>query len=183
MPLSDERFAELCSENDPLRLERDEKGAIIVMSPSFSEGGSVELDVAGELRTWAMADGRGRHFGPSAGFTLPDTSVRAADAAWVSWQRWNALTTQQQKSFAPVCPEFVIEVRSETDRLKDARGKMEMWVRNRVELAWFIDPQRRVVEVYCPGDEPSIHENPTSVQGIGPVRGFELVMSRVWGAS
>jgi Uma2 family endonuclease len=108
--------------------------------------------------------------------------VRAADAAWILLERWNALTDAQRHSFSPICPEFVIEVRSAKDRLPLLHNRMEEWIANGVELAWLIDPQRKVVGVYRPSEAVEVHEDPTSVQGDGPVRGFELVMARVWGA-
>jgi Uma2 family endonuclease len=178
---SDDELERFSRANEALQIERDANGELIVMSPVGTEGGSTELEICTELLLWARADGRGKVFGPSAGFTLSDTSVRAPDAAWVSLDRWNALTEQQRKhSFAPICPEFVIELRSQKDRLKELREKMQMWIANGAELAWLIDPIRKVVEVYRPGEEPEVHENPTSVQGSGPVRGFELVLSRIW---
>ena len=179
--MTDDELLQFCLANEPARVERDANGELIVMSPTFSEGGGIEGEVGGELFVWARADGRGKYFGSNSGFTLPDTSVRAADAAWVSWKQWNALTAEQRNSFAPICPEFVIEVRSASDRLPSLREKMEAWIANGAELAWLIDPERKAVEIYRPSEEPEVHEDPTSVQGTGCVRGFELVMARVWG--
>jgi Uma2 family endonuclease len=179
-PMTDDEFMRFCAANEPNRFERDANGEIIVMSPSGMEGGGLELDVAAELRNWAREDGRGKAFGRSAGVKLPDSSVRAADAAWVSWPRLNALTPRQRKGYAPVCPEFIIEVRSETDRLPPLQAKMEQWIANGVELAWLIDPIEKSVTIYRPNEEPEHLTDPTSVQGTGPVSGFELVMSRIW---
>ena len=178
--MTDAEFERFCAANEPTRFERDANGEIIVMSPGFAEGGGAELEVGTDLMIWTRADGRGKAFGPNAGFTLPDGSIRMADASWIALARWSRFTESERKSYPPICPEFVIEVRSETDRLKALREKMEMWIANGAELAWLIDPQRRVVEVYRPGEAAEVHENPTSIQGVGPVRGFELVMSRVW---
>ena len=178
--LTDSELLEFCQANEPARVERDANGELIVMSPTFSEGGGIESEVGTDLAIWARADGRGRYFGPTTGFTLPDTSVRAGDAVWVSWKQWNSLTAEQRNSFAPICPEFVIEVRSSSDRLTSLQEKMQIWIANGVELAWLIDPERKVIEVYRSGEAPETHDNPTSVQGTGPVRGFELVMERVW---
>jgi Uma2 family endonuclease len=179
-PMSDEEFMRFCAANEPMRFERDANGEIIVMSPTGTGGSEVEGDVYLELGNWARADGRGRAYPASAGFKLPDTSVRAADAAWMSFRRRNALSQEQRQSFAQLCPEFVIEVRSETDRLPPLQEKMQLWIANGAELAWLIDPSRKVVEIYRPGQQPEIHENPTSVQGTGPIAGFELVMDRIW---
>jgi Uma2 family endonuclease len=179
-PLSDEALERFSLDNDPWRVERDADGDLIMMTPVNSRGGALEGDVYAELAFWARADGRGKVFGPSAGFRLQDTSVRAADAAWMSLARWNALTPEQQQSFAPICPEFIIEVRSKSDRLATLEAKMEMWIANGAELAWLIDPLRRAVAIYRPGDAPELLHDPTSVQGTGPVAGFELVISRIW---
>jgi Uma2 family endonuclease len=179
--MSDEQLERFCSDNNPLRIEREPNGELTIMSPTGSESGGLESEVGLELGLWARSDGRGRYFGSSAGFTLPDTSVRAADAHWMSWDRWNALSPRQRKGFARVCPEFVIEVRSDTDRLKPLQKKMRNWIANGVEVAWLIDPERRIVEIYRPGGTPDVLFDPSSVQGEGPVRGFELVMQRIWG--
>ncbi len=180
-PMTDAEFERFCAANEPTRFELDGNGEIIVMSPNLTEGGGIESDVFLELGIWARGDGRGRAYGSNTGFRLKDTSVRAADAMWVSWVRLNARTEEEKKMFSPLCPEFVIEVRSESDRLKAAREKMEMWIANGAELGWLVDPERKVVEVYRPGESVDVLEDPTSVQGTGPVRGFELVMGRVWG--
>jgi Uma2 family endonuclease len=112
---------------------------------------------------------------------MVDTSMRAPDASWIRWERWNALTETQRHSFAPICPEFVIELQSETDRLPVLREKMQMWIANGAELAWLIDPIAKTVEIYRPGEAVEMHEDPSSVLGDGPVNGFEPVMDRVWG--
>jgi Uma2 family endonuclease len=181
VPMTDAEFMSFCAANEPLRFERDANGEIIVMSPTGTGGCEIEGDVYLELGNWARVDGRGRAYPATAGFKLPDTSVRAPDAAWMSFRRRNTLTPEQRKSFGQVCPEFVIEVRSETDRLPALQEKMGIWIANGVELAWLIDPSRKVVEIYRPGGQPETHEQPTSVQGTGPVVGFELLMARIWG--
>jgi Uma2 family endonuclease len=180
-PMTDEELMRFCAKNEPLRVERDTNGELIVMSPSGSEGGGVETDVATELNIWARQDGRGKVFGSNAGFTLPDGSVRAADAHWVSWPRWNALSEAERKGYAPLCPEFVIEVRSESDRLAALQDKMRMWLANGAEVAWLVDPSRKAVEVYRPGREAEVLEGGSAVEGDGPVAGFVLELGRVWG--
>jgi Uma2 family endonuclease len=179
-PMSDDEFMRFCSANEPTRFERDANGEIVVMSPTGIDGGAAEADVNLELGIWARGDGRGRAFGPSAGFRLPDSSVRAADAAWISWERLNSISAEQRKGFGPVCPEFVIEVRSKTDRLPPLQAKMEQWIANGAEVAWLIDPIEKTVAIYRPDEQPEHLNEPTSVQGSGPIAGFELVMSRIW---
>jgi Uma2 family endonuclease len=180
-PMTDEELMRFCAANEMVRVERDANGEIIVMSPSGSEGGGIETDVAVELAIWARKDGRGKVFGSNAGFRLPDGSVRAADAHWVSWPRWNALSEAERKGFAPLCPEFVIEVRSENDRLAALQDKMQMWIANGAEVAWLVDPSRKAVEVYRPGREAEVLEGGSAVEGDGPVAGFVLELGRVWG--
>jgi Uma2 family endonuclease len=179
--LTDEELARFCAENEPLHVERDVNGELVVMSPTWTELGEVESRASGFLFIWTLADGRGKYYGSSSGFTLPDTSMRSADAAWLSLERWGALSEKQRGGYARVCPEFIIEVRSATDRLPDLRAKMTSWIENGAELGWFIDPLRRVVEIYRPGEAAEMHENPSSVQGTGCISGFCLVMERVWG--
>lgn len=179
--MTDEELARFCAVNEPLQVEREPNGELVIMSPTFTKGGGVESRAGGYLFLWSLSDGRGQYFGSSTGFTLPDSSMRAADAAWISWNLWNSLSNDRQEGYAKVCPEFVIEVRSAKDRLKDAREMTESWIANGAELAWLIDPQRRVVEIYRPDAQPEVHENPTNVQGTGCVDGFCLVMERVWG--
>lgn len=179
-PMTDDELFEFCALNETLQVERDANGELILMSPSGLEGDGLNAEITTELTNWARRDGRGKSFGSNAGFTLPDGSMRSPDGAWMSWARWKALDRKQQTRFGRVTPEFVIELRSEDDGLAELQDKMKMWIANGVELGWLIDPKRRVVEVYRPYEEAEVHQNPTSVQGSGPVRGFELVMARVW---
>jgi Uma2 family endonuclease len=179
-PVTDEELMRFCAVNEIWRVERDANGELIVMTPTGSEGSGFETEITVELGIWARRDGRGRAFNSNAGFRLADGSVRAADAHWLSLAKWNLLTPEQRKGYAPVCPEFVIEVRSESDRLKELEAKMEMWMGNGVEVGWLIDPQERTVAIYRVGEEAERLVDPSSVQGTGPVRGFELVMGRNW---
>ena len=179
-PMTDERLMRFAAEIEPLRVERDANGELIVMSPTGLEGSGFNSEIIADLTIWARQDGRGKVFDSNGGFTLPDGSMRTPDAAWLSWQRWNALPRSEQKKFGRVVPEFVIELRSETDRLPVLQDKMRIWIENGVEVAWLIDPEEKAVTIYRPGDEPEHLAHPTSVQGTGPIAGFELVMARIW---
>jgi Uma2 family endonuclease len=180
-PMTDDELFEFCVRNDTLRVERDSNGELILMSPSGLEGDNLNAEITTELTNWTRQDGRGKSFGSNGGFTLPDGSMRSPDGAWMSRERWNALAPKERKRFGHVTPEFVIELRSESDALAGLQEKMTTWIANGVELAWLIDPKRKVVEIYRPGESAEVHHNPASVQGTGPVSGFELVMQRVWG--
>jgi Uma2 family endonuclease len=179
-PMTDERLMRFAAELEPLRVERDANGELIVMSSTGLEGSGQNSEIIADLIIWARQDARGKVFDSNGGFTLPDGSMRAPDAAWLSWQRWNALPRSEQKKFGRVVPEFVIELRSETDRLPVLQDKMRIWIANGVEVAWLIDPIEKAVTIYRPGEAPEHLAHPTSVQGTGPIAGFELVMARIW---
>jgi Uma2 family endonuclease len=179
-PVTDDELMRLSVENEPMRFERNAIGEIIVMSPVGIDGGGIETDVTTELSNWARADGRGKAFGATTGFKLPDSSVRSADSAWVSWQRLNSVSREQREGFGPICPEFIIEVRSKSDRLPPLQAKMGEWIANGVAVAWLIDPLEKAVTIYRPGEQPELLAQPTSVQGTGPIAGFELVLARIW---
>ena len=177
-PVTDEELLRFCDRNRLLQVERDPNGDLLIMSPTGTEGGNAELDIATELNLWARQDGRGRGLGPTSGVKLPDTAVRAADAAWVSWDRFNSSSPGAFRQFVP---EFVIELRSTSDRLKDVREKMERWMSSGVELGWLIDPERKAVEIYRPGQQPEVQEGQSAAYGEGPVAGFVLELERIWG--
>ncbi len=180
-PMSDEELMRFCAANDDLRVERDANGEILVMTPAGNRTGRINAEIIVELGAWAKSDGRGYFFDSNTGFTLPDGSMRSPDAAWVRKTRWDALNPQDQERFSPICPEFIIELRSPSDNLGELQARMEQWIANGVEVAWLIDPIEHMVSVYRPGDSPEVRYHPTSVQGSGVMAGFELVMARVWG--
>lgn len=179
-PMSDEEFMRFCAANEPMRLEREPDGEITVMSPSGFETGRINSRITRLLDEWAETDGRGTVTDSNGGYALPDGSVRAPDAAWIKFGKVQPLSEEQQAGFPPVSPDFVIELRSPSDKPADLRRKMQWWLDNGVELGWLIDPYEKSVTIYRPGAEPEEHVNPTSVQGTGPVAGFELVLSRIW---
>lgn len=178
-PMTDVELLQFCEQNELLRVERDANGELILMSPTGTDGGNAELDIATELNIWARQDGRGRALGPNSGVKLPDTAVRAADAGWVSWERYNA--SAGEGGYREFVPEFVIELRSESDRLADVREKMAQWMANGVELGWLIDPSRKMVEIYRPGQKMEEQEGQSAVYGEGSVGGFVLELGKVWG--
>jgi Uma2 family endonuclease len=180
VPMTDDELLRFCAANDPLRVERDANGELLVMTPAGSKSSRMNSRVIRLLDEWAEADGRGVAFDSNGGFTLPDGSMRAADAAWVALPRWQALTDSQQSRFAPLCPDFIIELRSPSDRLPDLEAKMLQWIANGAQLAWLIDPIEQSVTIYRPGQAPEAYHHPNSVQGDGIMAGFELVMARIW---
>lgn len=179
-PMSDEEFLRFCAANEPLRFEREPNGEILVMTPPGNRTGRSNAYIVYALGEWSQADGRGYYFDSSTGFTLPDGSMRSPDAAWIQATRWDALSEEDKDRFSPIAPDFVIELRSHGDRLSSLRSKMEQWIANGVQVGWLIDPVEREVTIYRSGAEPEQHSHPTSVQGTGPIAGFELIFARVW---
>jgi Uma2 family endonuclease len=178
---SDDEFFEFCAANDPLRIERNSKGQIIVMSPSGSKTGNIHFKINHAFSTWVMRnEGSGYGFDSSAGFKLPDQSILAPDAAFVVKQRWESLTQEQQKKFAPLTPDFIIEVRSESDSLNQLKTKMDDWIRNGCRLAWLIDPIERKAYIYKPDESiTTINSFKAKLSGEGVLPGFELDLSKL----
>jgi Uma2 family endonuclease len=146
--LSDDDLLKICAANPDLRIERNASGQLEIMSPSGSSSSACEAEFVGALHAWNKLQGTGIVFTASGGFRLPNGAVRAADAAWVRLRGWNALKTEQQDKFAPIVPEFVVEVRSPSDRLPALRRKVEEWIRSGCRLAWLIDPIEQKATVY-----------------------------------
>jgi Uma2 family endonuclease len=180
VPMSDDELLRFCAVNESVRVERDANGDLSVMSPAGSESSGRNSEIIGDLVSWARRDGRGKVFDSNGGFTLPDGSMLAPDAAWIAYPRWNALTRDEQKRFAPICPDFIIELRSPTDSLPALEAKMELWIANGAELAWLIDPMRKVVSIYSPARPIQHMQDPMAVHGQSPIEGFILPLTEIW---
>ncbi len=180
-PMTDEELMRFCAANEMVRVERDANGELILMSPTGTGTGRTNSELNLQLALWARETNSGVTFDSNAGFMLPDGSMRSPDAAWIAWPRWNALSNEEQDGFAPICPEFVIELCSPSDGLTELQAKMRLWVANGAEVAWLVDPARKTVEVYRPGREAEVLEGGSAVAGDGPVAGFTLELGRVWG--
>jgi Uma2 family endonuclease len=178
--MSDGQFYEFCRTNPELRIERNADGEVIVMSPAFSDTGNRNLKISQQVANWADADGTGEVFDSSAGFTLPNGATRSPDTSWILADRWNALSPEQQASFAPIVPEFVIELRSSSDTLSGLQEKMQEYIEQGVRLGLLIDRENRTVHVYRPALAPEIFENPEVVNCDPELPGFGLKMGRIW---
>ncbi|HEY9876941.1 MAG TPA: Uma2 family endonuclease [Leptolyngbyaceae cyanobacterium] len=174
------QFYDFCQANRDLRIERTATGEVVIMPPAFSDTGNRNLKIAQQLANWADEDGTGETFDSSAGFTLPNGATRSPDAAWIKLERWNALTDEQKASFAPICPDFVVELRSASDTLASLQAKMQEYVENGVVLGWLIDRKNRTIYVYRPGKAPVILENPETVSGDPELPKFCLRMAKIW---
>jgi Uma2 family endonuclease len=175
-----EQFYEFCQANPELRIERNVSGKVIVMPPAFSDTGNRNFKIAVQLGNWAEQDGTGETFDSSAGFTLPNGATRSPDASWIKLERWNALSEEQKASFAPICPDFVIELRSKSDRLNELQSKMQEYIDNGALLGWLIDRKNRKVHIYRPNREPETLDNPEIVSGEPVLPGFVLQMEKIW---
>jgi len=156
---SDDDLFEFCAANKELKIERDEHGYIIVMSPSGGFSSKCNSIVHGELYIWNKVNKLGELFDSSGGFLLEDGSMRAPDVAFLAKEKWENLKEGDKSKFLPLCPEFVVEVRSKTDRLMVLQNKMEAWIQNGSQLAWLIDPLEQNVHIYRPNRELELIEN------------------------
>ena len=179
-PVTPEQFEEFCSKYDELRLELTSTGELIVMPPTGSLTGKRNLDLTYQLAAWSKEHGSGVCFGADAGFTLPNGAIRGPDASWVRREKWDSLTEQQKDSFAPICPDFVVELWSKTDRLPVLFSKMSEYFANGASLGWLIDPISRRVYVYEAGEEVVVLDNPETVSGDPLLPGFTLSLTELW---
>ncbi|MBV6647624.1 MAG: Uma2 family endonuclease [Cyclobacteriaceae bacterium] len=176
--LSDDELFELCVSNDQLRIERDLKGKIFVMSPSGSFSSYVSTKILIALGSWNELNSNGVVFDSSAGFLLPDSSVRAPDVAWLAKHKWSSLSKQEKQKFAPVCPDFVVEVLSPSDALEHAQEKMSNWIANGCQLAWLLDTQNENIWIYKGVSGPQLKDNFEGILTGGPIlEGFKLDLS------
>ncbi|HEX8566951.1 MAG TPA: Uma2 family endonuclease [Pyrinomonadaceae bacterium] len=178
--MSEDDFYKFCEENPDLRIERTKEGDVIVMPPAYTETGGKNFDLAVDFGIWARQDATGKGFDSSTGFTLPNGAMRSPDVSWVRYERWNALPKEKRRKFAKIAPDFVIELRSETDRLKDLQKKMREYIENGVQLGWLIDPQNKRVHIYRPKTETKVLENPKEVSGEPLLKGFVLNLQEIW---
>ena len=178
--VTQEHFAALAASNRELQLERTAKGELIVNPPTGWETGKRNRSIIGQLDRWYEENEKGEAFDCSTGFILPNGANRAPDASWVSQESWEALTDEQKGTFANICPDFVVELRSASDTLKSLQEKMQEYMDNGAKLGWLIDPQNRTVEVYRVGLEVEVLSNPTELSGEEVLPGFVLNLRRVW---
>ncbi|MBE9224653.1 Uma2 family endonuclease [Phormidium sp. LEGE 05292] len=181
LQMTDEQFFEFCQINRDLQIERNKFGELLIMPPTGSDSGNREARIIQQLMNWADEDGTGIAFSSSAGFTLSTGADRSPDASWIKLERWNSLTSEQQQKFAPICPDFVVELRSPSDNLKPLQEKMAEYMREPgVQLGWLIDRKNHQVYIYRPHQEVEILDNPATISGDPVLPGFILNLSKVW---
>lgn len=178
--LTDEQFYDFCQANRDLRIERSAQGEVVVMPPALSDTGNRNFKIAQQVGNWADQDGTGEVFDSSAGFTLPNGATRSPDVAWIRLERWNALSETEKASFAPICPDVVVELRSASDGLVGLQAKLAEYIENGTQLGLLIDRKKRTVHIYRTGQSPKILENPSEVSCEPELPGFRLQMMKVW---
>ncbi|MFB2980375.1 Uma2 family endonuclease [Microseira sp. BLCC-F43] len=172
--LTDEQFYHLCQVNRDWQFERTAKGELIIMSPVGGVSGNREADLISLVWLWNNQTQLGRVFSSSTIFRLPNGGDRSPDVAWVSLEKWEALTEQQKEEFPPISPDFVIELRSRTDALKPLQEKMQEYLNSGLRLGWLINPQAQQVEIYRPDRQVEILQFPVSLSGEDVLPGFVL---------
>jgi Uma2 family endonuclease len=178
--MSDDEFFEFCQLNSWYRIERTAEGDLVIMPPTGGETGNRNFSLTTRFGNWVEADRTGFGFDSSTGFTLPNGAERSPDLAWVERSRWDALTAAERRRFPPLCPDFVVELRSPSDDLEALQAKMEEYLANGARLGWLIDPAERKVHVYRPSAEVVCLEDPKQVSGDPVLPGFVLDLKGIW---
>jgi Uma2 family endonuclease len=180
LEMSADQFFEFCQINSELQFERTANGELVILSPIGSESGNRNASLLVQVGVWAEQEGTGLVFDSSTGFTLPNGAVRSPDVAWICRSRWQVLPAEQRKKFAPLCPDFVVELRSETDSLSLLQDKMQEYIANGARLGWLIDPIERQVYIYQP-DMPMVQISaPNTLSGDDTLPGFVLNLNKIW---
>ncbi len=178
--LTDEQFYQLCQANRDLRFERTATGELIIMPPTGGRTGKRNSDINLDLGLWNRQTKLGVVFDSSTGFKLPNGSDRSPDAAWIPIEKWHNLTPEQQEKFLPLCPDFVVELRSPTDNFQVLQDKMQEYIDNGTRLGWLINPQEKQVEIYRYGRKKEILDNPLTLSGEEVLPGFVVNLQSIW---
>ena len=179
-PITDEYFNQLCSLNPELKLETNNEGELIIMSPTGSETGRRNLDLEGQFWYWNKQYKLGVVFDSSTGFTLPSGAKRSPDVSWIAIDRWNNLTSEEKKGFAPIAPDFVLELMSPTDDLLTVQKKMAEYMSNGVRLGWLINPEDKQVEIYSLGKAKKVLDHPNTLANDDVLPGLVIELETIW---
>lgn len=180
LDLTDEQFWQLCHDNQDLQFERTKTGELIIMPPTGGGTGKRNASITTQLHLWNSQTNLGEVFDSNTGFKLPNGADRSPDASWVSRERWDALTPEQQEKFVPLCPDFVIELMSPSDTLEKTRAKMEEYRENGAKLGWLINRKQKEIEIYRPEQAVEILTHPNQLSGEDILPGFILDLTSIW---
>lgn len=176
--MSDEEFFNFCAQNKNVKIERDENHQILIMAPAGNDSSAKNTQINFELESWNRKTKLGIVFDSSAGFYLPDTSMRSPDAAWISNNKWKTISQKEKKKFGYITPDFIIELMSPSDRLNQAKSKMDKWIKNGVQLAWLIAPENEITWIYkADGTIKKINGFDKKLSGEKVLKGFEFDLS------
>lgn len=178
--LTDEEFASLASLNQDLRLELKATGELMIMPPTGGETGERNFELIGQFWGWNRQTKLGKAFDSSTGFRLPNGATRSPDVSWITNERWLALTPEQRKKFLPLCPDFAVELVSDSDDVADTREKMQEYRQNGLRLGWLIAPKTQTVEIYRPNGEVELLQSPLTLSGEDVLPGFTLDLTPIW---
>ncbi|MGI0481485.1 Uma2 family endonuclease [Geminocystis sp. CENA526] len=178
--LDDEQFISICQHNQNLNFERNQKGELIIMPPTGSEIGQKNCSLSGQLWAWNNRYKLGIGFDSSTGFKLPNGAIRSPDVSWIKLERWQQLTYEERRKFAPICPDFLIELLSLNDEIEDTRKKMMEYLENGLQLGWLIDPQSKIIEIYRSNQPITILNNPATISGEDILPNFVLDLTDIF---
>ena len=178
--MSDRDFFEFCQLNPDLRLERAAGGDLVIMPPTGGKTGRLNFALIAAFSRWVEANGTGVGFDSSTGFSLPNGAQRSPDLSWVRRECWEALSPEEQEVFPPICPDFVVELRSRSDDVNTLQDKMREYIDNGARLGWLIDPYSSTVYVYRPNTDGEYLEAPDELSGEPELPGFRLDMKPFW---
>ena len=180
LKLSDDQFEDLISANRDSKFELTATGELLIMSPTGGETGNRNFELYIDLGNWNRQKELGKAFDSSTGFQLPNGAKRSPDLSWITLEKWNALTPDQRRKFLPICPDFVVELVSESDDLKAIENKMQEYLDNGLDLGWLIIPKIRQVQIYRPQQTVEILESPMSLSGESVLVDFVLDLTPIW---
>jgi Uma2 family endonuclease len=179
MTLTNKQFAKLCQANPELRLERTATGELVIMPPTGGEAGRANAELVFQLSLWNHHERLGIVFDSSTGFRLSSGAIRSPDTAWIRQARWQALTPAQRRGFIPLCPDFLMELRSPTDDWEELQAKMHEYLANGLRLGWLIDPEIGQVEIVRSGQPAELQRNPETLSGESVLPGFVLDLKEI----
>jgi len=178
--ISDDEFERFCRHNPDVEIELSTEGELIIMPPTGGKTGIRNFSLVGYFYNWVEKNQSGVGFDSSTVFKLPNGAKRSPDLAWIKNERWESLTAEEQEKFPPLCPDFVVELRSPSDSIKNLQAKMDEYIENGASLGWLIDPLERKIYVYRSDSEMEILENPDTVSGEPLLKNFSLKMKKIW---
>ncbi len=178
--ISDRDLEQLCRENPDMRFEIDAQGKLIIMSPTGSLTGERNSSLLAQVWYWNNQNKLGKVFDSSTGFKLSNGATRSPDVSWISINRWNSLSDKQKRGFAPIDPDFVIELMSPTDELAKTQQKMSEYLSCGVKLGWLINPDAKEVEIYRLGEDKEILKNPSNLSGEEILPGLTVDLTDIY---